>query len=200
MSYGQNKEEMLLKEPVIWVGSVTAPDTIATILDPLSLFTVVPLGYSMQGSLTINMNRTYAIAKSGTPQFILRQDLVEKTVGLTTSLFQFNQDLLQLALGLRSVTNGLKKFNHIGFDEPIPPQQCYLLKGKRVDGSLMYIAFWSAQVTTEDLSIAFSGTEHATIPFTLTAFPDFTNFTLNEGNDDQDCLGTWWTVEASSAS
>lgn len=174
MAYGLNKDEFWIKEGSLYVGSYSA----ISYNDPASNFSGDNIGYFKQGSTSFPISREYAEALAGTPAVLVRKDLTRKMMGIETDLFQVgNKDLLTLVMNTDINVSGTNENHFLGHDENTPSFYGFLLDATLVDGSAVKIGIWYGQVTTEDLTLALSGTEHATIHLKVEAFPhpDITN-------------------------
>lgn len=182
MAFGLSTAPFLIKEGTMYIGTVTSPETIGTdAVDPLTKFTGDPLGYIRQGSINIDISREYAEALASTPGIILRKDLIRKQFRFIGELFQVNADLLALVRGLRvqasyAVTTPSAKtidLAHIGPDEPTSASTRYAvwIQTALTNGKEFYVAMYSAQNTSEDISITLSGTDYSVSNISFEAFP-----------------------------
>ncbi len=185
MAFAQDSEVLLIKEGVFKVGVFTNPQLIGTnATSPASFFTGDIIGFIKQGTISVNINRTFAEFKSSTPAIMIRKDLIEKTFTTTFESGQFDGDSIELLKG----TNSQKDFNvtipgaetwdihHMGSDEPVQPAQGFLLDTLLTNGDRFLVAIYSGRVLGEDISIALSGTDYAITGGEVVAFPD-SNFT-----------------------
>lgn len=181
MAYGKSKDEFLIKEGIIEVGVFATPElVISGASDPLvqaGWTATGDLGYFKQGSLNIGLNDTFAEFLAGTPGKKIRKDLIMRAYSITVQSAQFNKDLFALLMNMDTLS-GTYPVGFIGNDAPVKPRVGILITTERVDGTPLYFAQWSAEVTTEDKSIVLSGTEHAAPSATFEAF-EHDNFILS---------------------
>lgn len=197
-TYGQNAEEFLLKEGILYVGTWNNPENIgADDMRPEAHFTPDGIiGYTKMGTTVVTMPRAYAEARTGTPSIIVRKDLIQKDLGITIENFQFSAELTQLLKGANSQLGyatadpapEVWDIFHLGSDEPIQNARGYLLKSFLTDGSPFQVAIYFGRILTEANDIALSGTDYAVQPTTITAFPH-PNFTDAVANAAQKMYG-----------
>ena len=127
------------------------------------------------------MPRSFAEARGFTPSIKLRKDMIQKDLMIEVELFQWNKDVLNLALG--TFTQGgytaagfTGDLMWLGSDQPQQGFNAYLISSELTDGTPFKIAMWQGLITTEDSAIALSGTEHATVKANIEGFnhPNFT--------------------------
>jgi hypothetical protein len=197
MPYGRSKDQFLLKEGTVQIGTWSDPHSITTAADPSSSFTASgDLGYFQQGTVNGSIARQYAEFMSGTPGVKVRKDLIRKDFMVSMQNAQVNTDLLALAQGLEVETGGTYDLAWIGPDEPTQNRNGYLWSTELVDGTPLYIAMWAGQVTSEEVGFAPSGTEHVTYELKVESFEGPT-FTGNDAND-QRSYGLIWLDTSSS--
>lgn len=184
MAFGLDSGPFWLKEGFLYVGDWDTPELIGTdSTRPEEHFTGDQIGYIKQGTTTINMARTYAEFKAGTPAEMVRKDLVEKTFGIQFELGQFGKELFQLLKGTDSQldyavtipSTETWHIHHIGPDEEVQTPRGYLLKAKLTNDQLIQVAIYYGRVLSEDNNIVLAGTDYAVQAGMVTAFrhPNF---------------------------
>lgn len=167
-----DRNKLLLKEPNIQIGVWNNVDLITPAVDPLTFFTPNTLGdfgYVRQGSINIQFNDAFVEYRVGTPNLVIRKDLIQRDFMLAFTANQWGAELTELIQN--SLTElGPYNLNHIGNDAPVKPRLGILLDGQLVDGSRIYFAMYAAEVTTEDKSATFPGTDYVDRPVMLQAF------------------------------
>jgi len=171
MSYGLSTDPFLLKEGNVYVGSFSSYPTSST-ANPKDAFTGDILGYFKQGTINLSMPRAYAEARAGTPSKLLRKDLIQKDLMLEFDNFQFNNDILRLIMGTDFVQNSIESLDlhYLGTDEVQQDTNGFMIETALTDGTPLNIFIWEGKVTSEDMAIALSGTEHAIIAAKIEAF------------------------------
>jgi len=179
MALERNKDEFQLKEGILEKGTITAPENIGEVGngDPNDSFTGgEDIGFFKQGTLNFGLTRTFAEALAGTPAIKVRKDLITKFMMISVEGFQLNAELMALDRGLL-VSAGFDDsgftgdLGFLGSDEPTQPFDAYRITTSQTDGTPLFIIFFEAKVTTEDVGLAFSGTEHVTTNIQIEAFP-----------------------------
>jgi len=200
MAFGLDTNPFLLQEGTWYVGTWTDPDTIGngSVGDPLDLFTGDPIGWFKQGTSSTNFARQYAEAMALTPGIKLRKDLTLKTFEMNLQLFQYSPDTLELFMGLYTQA-GYSADGWTGNLMWVGPWEdnCdddfrgYCLQSQLTDCTPFNTAIWYGKVTTEDTSIATSGTDYAILPIKVEGFqsPAFTT----SAADLQKSYGLLWT-------
>jgi len=198
MAFGINSEPFLLAEGQLSIGTFLNPELVGTNgIDPESLFTGDNLGWFKQGTCNITIPREFAEFPAGTPSILVRKDLTKKMFGIEVELGQFSADILELAKGTKTkrnhaVTSPSSKVVDLmwmGSDEPIQPYYTWRLRTKLTSGRPLDLYIWHGKVTTDDIGLTLSGTEHATNKLKVEAFPH-PNFDVF-GADAQKHYGLW---------
>lgn len=165
-----NRNEFILKEATIQYGTWANPHAIVPGTNPSSSFTATGnFGYIRMGTVKVGLNDTFAEYKAGTPHKMIRKDLLERIYTLEFTANQFNPTNYQIFYNL-DVDSGTYNLGWIGSDAPVKTRYGFLLTGTKVDGTSVYIAVWAGEVTTEDKSLTFSGTDYVDIPVKIQAF------------------------------
>lgn len=182
MSFGRSANDFLIKEFKISIGTFTNPNTIGvdTTLPDAKFILSGDLGFIEQGSVEFAIAREFAEFISGTPGVKAAKDLTLKAPSITANLAQFNIDVIELAMGLRTQKNyeittpvaRTIQLAHLGSDQPVQPLNGYLLDGQLKDSRRFSIGIYQGQINTEDVTIALDGSSHATLPIEIEAFPD----------------------------
>lgn len=166
----KNKDEFILKEGLIQYGTWTDPDLIVPGTDPTTSFTATgDLGYIRQGSISVGLADTFAEYLSGTPQKIIRKDLIRRNYTWQFTANQFNSTAYTVLYNF-DVDTGLYTLAWIGSDAPVKTRYGWLLTGTKVDGTAIYIAIWAGEIVTETKDLKFAGTDYVDIPVMIQAF------------------------------
>lgn len=201
MAFGLDAGQQIIKEPFLQVGTWTNPDTIGNgvVGNPTTLFTGDYLGYARQGTTNIGMTRAYAEARSGTPSIKINKSLIQKDLMITLEEFQYNGDIFEHSFGMytQKAYTAAGWTGDLGWYGSDEPGGCtgtqfngYMALTETVDCEPIGIAIWYGKVTTEDFSVAFSGTDFTSHALQIEAFnsPDFGV----TGVDAQKHYGMWW--------
>ena len=99
MSYGRSKTQEMINEPVLFLGTVTDPTVIGDGVtgSPSDIFTGDDVGFIESGSLIPTLLREFSELLSGTPQQLVRKDIIRRQLTIDFNLAQFNGDTLALA-------------------------------------------------------------------------------------------------------
>lgn len=190
-----NREIFILKEGSIQYGTWTDPHTLTPATDPLTSFTATDnLGYLRQGSINIMLNDEFVEYLSGTPQKIIRKDLIRRNFQIECVANQFNSAAYDILYNC-DVDTGAYDLAWIGNDTPVPTRRGWLFTGQKVNGNAIYVAIWAGEVVTEDKSMAFPGTDYVDMPVTIQAF-EGDSFTGANANDEHN-YGMIWEVGTS---
>lgn len=172
MSYGLEKNTLLLKEGDLYVGTF-ATYPVSTSANPTGggNFTGDKIGYFRNGSVNFSMPRAYAEFRAGTSSKRVRKDLIQKDFSLSITLVQYNNDTLQLAFGTYFLQNAGDNLDlhYIGNDEPIQTPMGYYLDTQLVDGTPLQIGIWTGRVETEDIGIVLPGNDYAEVALMIGA-------------------------------
>lgn len=193
MAYGKNRDQLLLKEPTIEIGTWATPQLVINgATDPIvtgGWTSGGVIGYIGRGTFNSMVTREYATFEAGTPAEVVRMDLIRKPQRWEFAIAQLNIDLWGLVFGWQTATGTYPIAFH-GFDEPTQTFNGFLATTSRVDGTVYQEALWYAKCVSEDVSKTFSGDAHVTVTAAFNAFchPNF--YTTPA---DQRCYGAEWT-------
>ena len=186
--FGKSRDQFLLKEGIIEIGVFASPATLTPATFLAGWTSTGDLGYFQQGTMNVELNRTYAEFLAGTPGKLIRKDLIRKQFQITMQAAQYNADLLALAQGLDVDSGGGLDMGWIGSDEPTQVVNGYRITTALVDGRALYIAVWAGQVTSEAVGPKLPGTAHSTFDLKVEAF-EHEDFTTSP--DDTHNYGAW---------
>lgn len=198
MPFGENKQKVMLEEGSVFLGLFNNPHLIGTIGngDPFSSFSGDNVGFFRQGTLAVTLPRSYAEFLARTPTLKVRKDLIRKDFLLNLEAAQMNADLMALAFGMRTQPNFsdggfVGDLGWLGSNEPVQPENGYLIVTRLTDGTPFYIAMWAGKVTTEDLGLTFPGTTHVGYNIKVESFQH--NQFASSGTDAEKHYGLMWT-------
>ena len=99
-----SRDEFILKEGVIEYGTWTSPHLLDGSTDPSTSFTATDnVGYIRQGTISLMINNTWGEYLSGTPQKIIREDLIRRNYFWEFTMNQFNPDFLSIFKNLKTI-------------------------------------------------------------------------------------------------
>jgi len=167
-----NKDEFLLKEPApIEYGPWTSPHALDGTADPAASFSATGnVGYVRQGTFVVGLNDEFVEYRAGTPYKIVRKDLIGRQLTWQFTANQFNPTLLDFMYNVDETNGSAYDLMWIGNDAPVKTRQGWHVAGELVDGSAISFSIWAGEVTTEDKSLNFPGTDYVDIPVMVQAF------------------------------
>lgn len=180
MALGRDKNPFLLREGNLFVSVANDPTQIGiSDVHPDAYFDFIEVGYFKMGSTKWNQPVKFAEARVSTPSIIIRKDMIQQDWGFEMDSFQFNISNIELIRGLYTIKNKviatptsmLVDMAFVGSDRPTPPFYTYKIESSLTDGTPLKAYFWYVQNTTEDLTLALSGTEHAVQKLKGEGFP-----------------------------
>jgi len=165
-----NSTEFILKEGTIQYGTWTDPHLLTPASDPTASFSATDtVGYIRMGTQVYNIADERVEYLTNTPHEIVRRDLLRRNYFWNFVVNQFNKENMALFKNME-VQTGAWTIAWIGPDIPVATRYGWLVTGYRVDGTAIYWAIWSGEVSTEDNNVAPSGTDYVDINVMIQAF------------------------------
>ena len=183
MPFGNSKDQQLLKEFTIKVGTIAAPETIGTDnTDPRTKFTGDLIGYIETQTQNYQFPREYTELLNGTPQQLIRKDMIRKQFFIEANLTQWNIDLLELVFGFTTqpayaITIPDVQTHDLAHIGPEEGGACaggvffaYMAESEFVNCDPTYIIMYEGIQTSESLALTFGG-GYVTYPMKVEATP-----------------------------
>jgi len=147
-NFGNDKTYEFIDDPIVYVRE--AGDT----GDPIAI------GYTKIGK-QFKISREYAETYTGIPQNLVRKDMVKQKIEFETEVYQFEPDLLALALNATIDTStGSVTRVVLGSDTPAVLDINVAIIGQDVSGRYVGVYIRCLNIATEDFTLALGGTEH----------------------------------------
>ncbi len=195
MAFGKDTTDFWLQSGNVFLGIWTNPDTVGTDATfPSTKFSGDIIGNIVQGTQIANLATEFVEALGGTPQKLLRKDVIRNQFTIEGGIYEKNGDIMQTIHNMRTQptfdvtipTAKTLQLSHIGTDQPIRTIQGILIQAKDVNGRDIEIAMYAGLFTSEGLAFDMGGTTHIQTDFKVEATPHPNFTTLLQ---DQDNLG-----------
>ena len=172
-----NRETLVLEEPVIQFGTWQDLDLITPADDPTDPAFWNPggdFGYIRMGTIEITISDETVEYLSRTPHETVRKDLLRRRYMWKFTGNQIEQENFIRLYNLY-VQSGAWIQAWIGLNTPVRPYIGLLGRGRKVDGTELYVALWHGQVWTPENRLSSSGTDYVDTPVEVESFvhPDF---------------------------
>ncbi len=195
MAFGTDTTTFTLKSGTVSIGVWTNPETIGTDATEFNTkFSGDIIGNIVLGTQVTGIPDEFVEALGGTPQKLLRKDLIRRQMTIEGGIYELNADILEVVYNMRTQASFAVTIPdaqtwdlaHIGTDSPIRTIRGMLIAATDVAGRDFEIAMFAGLFTSEALAFNQSGTTHGQADFKVEATPHPNFTTLIQ---DQDNLG-----------